>query len=60
MDAKLKRKEVWLHPTVVGRLETLAAKKQWSLKQYMEWTLQKESSKAIVETTQKNNTNGRA
>jgi len=54
MDNKLKRKEVWLHPTVVGRLETLAAKKQWSLKQYMEWALGKESSKAIQGKPSKN------
>jgi hypothetical protein len=43
----LKRKEVWLHVTVVGRLQTLATKRGWSLKQYMEWVLARESSKAI-------------
>jgi len=48
MNNKLKRKEVWLSHTVVGRLETLATKKGWSLKQYMEWVLTKETSKAIV------------
>lgn len=47
METDLKRKEIWLHPTVVGRLQVLADKKQWSLKQYMEWILTKESSKAI-------------
>jgi hypothetical protein len=47
MESELKRKEVWLHPTVTGRLQTLATKKGWSLKQYMEWALTKESSKAI-------------
>jgi hypothetical protein len=48
MDDKLQRKEVWLHITSVGRLQTLATKKGWSLKQYMEWVLTKESSKAIT------------
>jgi hypothetical protein len=47
MDNKLQRKEVWLHPTVTGRLQALATKKGWSLKQYMEWVLAKDSSKAI-------------
>ena len=55
MDTKLKRKEVWLHPTVAGRLETLATKTGWSLKQYMEWVLQKESSKAITKPIASNN-----
>lgn len=53
MNNGLKRKEVWLHPTVVGRLETLATKKQWSLKQYMEWVLSKEASKAFEKSSKK-------
>lgn len=47
MESELKRKEVHLHVTVVGRLQTLADKKGWSLKQYMEWVLMKDSSKTI-------------
>lgn len=47
MESELKRKEVWLHVTVTGRLQALADRKGWSLKQYMEWVLAKESGKAM-------------
>lgn len=43
----LKRKEVWLYPVVIERLQKLADKKKWSLKQYMEHTLEKDSRKMI-------------
>lgn len=48
MDTKLKRKEIWLHPKVMEMLQTLADKKQWSLKQYMEWVLIKDANKVKV------------
>lgn len=43
------RKEVWLYPIVIKRLQKLADKKQWSLKQYMESVLEKDSRKMITE-----------
>jgi hypothetical protein len=42
-----KRKEVWLDPEVICLLYKLADKKGWSLKQYMETILIRESHKAI-------------
>lgn len=36
---EFKRKEVWLHEAVINRLQKLADKKKWSLKQYMESVL---------------------
>ncbi len=46
MENELKRKEVWLHPTVLDKLQLLASKKKWSLKQYMETVLINDSNKA--------------
>lgn len=43
----IKRKEVHLYPIVIGRLQILADKKKWSLKQFMESVLEKESRRAI-------------
>jgi hypothetical protein len=47
MEHGVKRKEVRLGNEVIYKLQQLANKRQWSLKQYMEWVLTKESSKAI-------------
>lgn len=47
----LKRKEVWLYKVVIDRLQKLADKKKWSLKQYMESILEKDSRKAIKKST---------
>jgi len=44
---EIKRKEVHLYPVVIGRLQKLADKKKWSLKQFMESVLEKESRKEI-------------
>lgn len=44
---EFKRKEVWLPQPVVNRLQRLADKRKWSLKQYMESVLVKESNKGI-------------
>jgi hypothetical protein len=46
---ELKRKEVWLHGIVVERLQILADKKKWSLKQYMEHILETNSRKVFKE-----------
>lgn len=45
MKENEKRKEVWLEKSVIEQLQGLADKKKWSLKQYMEWVLIKESGK---------------
>ena len=47
METNFKRKEVWLHDTVIDRLQKLADKKKWSLKLYMEGALIKDSLKAL-------------
>lgn len=44
---EFKRKEVYLHADVVNRLQKLADKKKWSLKQYMETVLVKDSNKKL-------------
>ena len=49
MEVKAKRKEVWLYKSTIERLQILADRKKWSLKQYMEWVLEKESNKVIKE-----------
>jgi len=41
-----KRKEVWLSLEVINRLQTIADKKGWSLKQYMENILSTRGIKA--------------
>jgi len=47
MKVDFKRKEVWLNTLTIERLQKLADKKGWSLKQLMEHTLFRESIKAI-------------
>ncbi len=47
MQNEFKRKEIWLHDKVIARLQILADKKKWSLKQYMENILVYNSNKAI-------------
>ena len=47
MDEYTKRKEVWLTEVEISRLQELADKRKWSLKQYMEMVLSKESRKAV-------------
>lgn len=49
MEVKTKRKEVWLSKPTIERLQIFADRKKWSLKQYMEWVLEKESRKIINE-----------
>lgn len=46
------RKEVHLEPDAVTRLQKLADKKKWSLKQYMEYVLVKDSGRWIEVTPQ--------
>jgi hypothetical protein len=48
------RKEVHLEPAAVTRLQKLADKKKWSLKQYMESVLVKDSAKWIEVITESN------
>jgi len=47
MKNEFNRKEVWLHDSVIERLQSLADKKKWSLKQFMETTLIRESNKLL-------------
>ena len=47
--ADTKRKEVHLYPIVIERLQTLADRKKWSLKRYMEYVLELNSRKIIAE-----------
>lgn len=48
MEIKFQRKEVYLYPGTIGRLQILADKKKWSLKKYMEYVLENNSKKAIL------------
>ena len=41
------RKEVHLSQEVIGNLQALADKKRWSLKKYMEATLERQSLKNV-------------
>ena len=50
---EFRRKEVVLHENVISRLQQLADKKDWSLKLYMEKTLEKESQKILKRTLAK-------